>query len=40
MFLFSEPILIQKKVLEGHLGVGGVFNENKMYKLHNSEILK
>ena len=29
-----------KKVLEGLQGLGGAFNENKTFKLHNSEILK
>ena len=36
MFLFFEPNLIQKKVLEGLQGVGGAFNENKTSELHNS----
>ena len=40
MFLFFEPSLIQKKVLEGLQGVRGTFKENKTSKLHNSEILK
>ena len=40
MFLFFEPSLIQKKVLEGLWDVGGAFNENETSKLHNSEILK
>ena len=39
-FCFFESSLIQKKVLEGLQGVGGVFNENKTSELHNSEILK
>ena len=34
MFLFLEPSLIQKKVLEDLQGVGGAFNEN-----YNLEIL-
>ena len=40
MFLFFEPSLIQKKVLQGMQGVGGAFTENKTSALHNSEILK
>ena len=40
MLLFFEPSLIQKKVLEGLQVVGGAFNENKISKLHNSEIVK
>ena len=28
MFLFFEPSLVQKKVLEGLQGLGDVFNEN------------
>ena len=37
MFLFFEPSLIQKKVLEGVQGVEGAFNENKTSELHISK---
>ena len=40
MLLFFEPSLVQKKVLEGLEGVGDAFNENKTFKLNNSEIVK
>ena len=40
MFLFFEPSLVQKKVLEGLQRLGDAFNENKTLELHNSEILK
>ena len=40
MFLFFEPSLTRKKVLEDMEGVGGVFNENKTSGLQNLEILK
>ena len=40
MFLFFEPIFIQKQVFEDLQGVGSAFNENKTFALHNSEILK
>ena len=39
MFLFFEPSLVQKKVLEGFQGLGDAFNENKTSELHNSEVL-
>ena len=40
MFLFFEPSLVQKKVLEGLKRLGDTFNKNKTLELHNSEILK
>ena len=40
MFLFFEPSLIQKKVLEGLYRLGDAFNENKILELHNLKILK
>ena len=36
MFLFFEPSLVQKKVLEGLLCLGDAFNENQTSELHNS----
>ena len=40
MFLFFEPSLVQKKVLEELQRLGEAFNENKIFELHDSEILK
>ena len=40
MFVFFEPSLVQKKVLEGLQRLGDAFNENKTLELCNSEILK
>ena len=40
MFLFFEPSLIQKKVLQEQKDAGGEFSENKTSELHNSEIKK
>ena len=40
MLLFFEPILVQKKVLEGLQDLADAFNQNKTSELHNSEILK
>ena len=42
MFLFSEYILVQKKVkgLEGLQDVGGAFDENNTSELQNLKILK
>ena len=39
-FLFLEPTLVQKKVLEDLYGLGDTFNENRTSEFHNSEILK
>ena len=39
-FFFFEPSLIQKKVLEDLLGIGGAFNENETSELRKSQILK
>ena len=40
MFLFFEPNLVQKKVLEGLQHLGDAFKKNKIFELHNSKFLK
>ena len=40
IFMFFEPGLVQKKVLEGLQDLKDAFNENKTLELHNLEILK